>query len=187
MQVWRSQVMHLEREREREREILYTVLVWCRNNMRVSGIFLLFARFFYFAERKTEHMQSSGCRNVQTLLFEIRPKIPNLLPCLDLLYGITRSKASSRLCILKSKMATIVLLQNRIKSWTYAVTLWRKNWARILLRRWLCWAFLNHTLRYTVYCLGDKYLYRLDPDIEFALRINHAGRSIVESGGSNRS
>ena len=27
MQVWRSQVMHLEREREREREILYTVLV----------------------------------------------------------------------------------------------------------------------------------------------------------------
>ncbi|OEU07636.1 hypothetical protein FRACYDRAFT_250654 [Fragilariopsis cylindrus CCMP1102] len=38
----------------------------------------------------------------------------------------------------------------------------------------------------TVYCLGDKYLYRLDPDIEFALRIKHARRSIVESGGSNR-
>jgi hypothetical protein len=40
----------------------------------------------------------------------------------------------------------------------------------------------------TVYYLGDKYLFRLDPDIECTLRINHAGRKVVvENGGSGSS
>ena len=118
----------------------------------------------------------------QTLLFEIQPKIPNLL-CLDLVENKVESVKS--VVHTKIKVVTIVLLQNRFKSWTYAATLLRKNWVRILLRRRLCWAFLNHTLRYTVY--RWKIFVQVDPDIEFALRIKHARRSIVESGGSNRS
>ena len=118
----------------------------------------------------------------QTLLFEIRPKFPNLF-CLDLRFNIIES---------------IKPVVDRIKNDNYRIAtkslhflnLYRnpifKKMKTDPIEKAAMLSFLKSYN--TVYYLGDKYLFRLDPDIECALRINHAGRKIVaKKGGSGSS
>ena len=127
----------------------------------------------------------------QTLLFEIRPKFPNLF-CLDLRHNIIES---------------IKPVVDRIKNDNYRIATKSLQFLNLhrnpLLKKMQYRQYPNRHQRHpiekaamlsflesysTVYYLGDKYLFRLDPDIECALRINHAGRKIVvENGGSGSS
>ena len=118
----------------------------------------------------------------QTLLFEIRPKFPNL-SCLDLRFNIIES---------------IKPVVDRIKNDNYRIATKSLHFLNLyrnpILKKMKTdpiekAAMLSFLESYsTVYYLGDKYLFRLDPDIECALRINHAGRKVVvENGGSGSS
>ena len=127
----------------------------------------------------------------QTLLFEIGPKFPNLF-CLDLRHNIIES---------------IKPVVDRIKNDNYRFATKSLQFLNLhrnpLLKKMQYRQYPNHFQQHpietaamlsflesynTVCFLGDKWLFKLDPDIECALRINHAGRKIVaKKGGSGSS
>ena len=131
----------------------------------------------------------------ETLLFEIGPKFPNLF-CLDLRHNIIES---------------VKPVVDRIKNDNYRIatkSLQFLNLHRNPLLKKMQYqqypnrhhnhhqqhpiekaAMLSFLESYNTVCfLGDKWLFKLDPDIECALRTNHAGRKIVaKKGGSGSS
>ena len=117
----------------------------------------------------------------ETLLFEIGPKFPNLF-CLDLRHNIIES---------------IKPVVDRIKNDNYRIATKSLHFLNLyrnpILKKMKTdpiekAAMLSFLESYNTVCyLGDKWLFRLDPDIECALRINHARLKIVVENGGNGS